>query len=93
MEEQNLQYKPENYMVLAIFCTVCCCLPAGIYSIVKANDVNTFYAMGRYQEALKASAEAKKWSIIGIIVSAVIWALYLLFYLVVFVFAYANNGI
>jgi hypothetical protein len=84
--------KPDNNLILAIICTACCCLPAGIYAIIKANDVNNLYAMGRYDEAVKASAEAKKWSLIGMGASAVIWVLYILFYVVIFGFAFANGG-
>lgn len=68
--------KPDNNLILAIFTTVCCCLPVGIYAIIKANDVNNLYAMGRYQEAQLAAAEAKKWSIIGIVVGAVVSIVY-----------------
>lgn len=68
--------KPENNLFLAIFTTVCCCLPAGIYAIIKANDVNNLYAMGRYQEAQAAAGEAKKWSIIGIVTGIILSAIY-----------------
>ena len=68
--------KPENNLILAIFTTICCCLPIGIYAIIKANDVNNLYVMGRYQEAQLAAAEAKKWSIIGIVVGAVLSIIY-----------------
>lgn len=70
--------KPENNLFLAIFTTVCCCLPCGIYAIIKANDVNNFYAMGRYQEAQEAAAQAKKWSIYGIVAGAIISIVYII---------------
>ena len=35
--------KPDNNLVLAIFTTICCCLPFGIVAIVKASSVNTLY--------------------------------------------------
>ena len=34
MEEMNTP-KPNNNLALAIFTTVCCCLPAGIYGSVE----------------------------------------------------------
>ena len=51
MEENNnpqMMPKPDNNLVLAIFSTVCCCLPLGIVAIIKACSVNTLYAAGNY---------------------------------------------
>ncbi|MBQ8485442.1 MAG: CD225/dispanin family protein [Bacteroidaceae bacterium] len=70
--------KPDNNMALAIFTTVCCCLPLGIVAIVKANSVETLYLTKQYNAAMMAANEAKKWSFIGIISSIIIWAIYLL---------------
>ena len=72
--------KPNNYLALAIFTTVCCCLPAGIYAIIRAMKVNEFYMMKQYEEAILAANDAKKWSIIGIVVGAIGSVLYLVFY-------------
>lgn len=44
-QSQNPVMKPNNYMVLAIFTTVCCCLPLGIVAILKANSVDSLYTM------------------------------------------------
>ena len=82
--------KPDNNLVMAIICTACCCLPAGIYAIVRANDVNSLHAMGKYAEAQKAANDAKKWSLIGMAASAVIGVLYGIFYLGVILIA-ANS--
>lgn len=54
---------------MAIICTICCCLPLGIYGIIKAAKVNGLYMAGLYDEAVN---EAKKWSLIGIIAGLVI---------------------
>ena len=82
--------KPDNNLVLAIFCTACCCLPAGIYAIIKANDVNNQYNMGMYEQAAESAAQAKKWSLIGIGASAVVWVLYILFYVIIIAIAAAS---
>ena len=37
--------RPNNYLALAIFTTVCCCLPAGIYAIIRAMKVNDYYGV------------------------------------------------
>ena len=63
--------KPDNNLVLAIITTVCCCLPFGIYAIVKAAKVNGLYIAGQYEEAEANAKEAKKWSIIGIVIGVV----------------------
>lgn len=63
-------------MALAIFTTVCCCLPLGIIAILKASKVNTYYLMKEYDMAALASADAKKYSIIGIILGFVGGAAY-----------------
>ena len=52
--------RPNNYLALAIFTTVCCCLPAGIYAIIRAMKVNDYYAMKQYDEANLAANDAKK---------------------------------
>lgn len=71
--------KPNNNMVMAILCTVCCCLPFGIYAI-KASKVNGFYMAGMYNEAVNSANEAKKWSTIGIITGLVIQVVYMAVY-------------
>lgn len=77
---QTTPLKPNNNMVMAILCTVCCCLPFGIYAIIKASKVNGFYMAGMYNEAVNAANEAKKWSTIGIITGLVIQVIYMAVY-------------
>jgi hypothetical protein len=66
------QPEPDNYLVWAILCTVLCCLPFGIVSIVYSTKVSGLWSQGRYAEAQAAADNAKKWAIIGAIVGAVI---------------------
>lgn len=77
---QTTPPKPNNNMVMAILCTVCCCLPFGIYAIIKASKVNGFYMAGMYDEAENTANEAKKWSTIGIITGLVIQVIYMAVY-------------
>lgn len=72
--------KPSNYLALAIFTTVCCCLPTGIYAILRAMKVNDYYMMKQYDAAVAASNDAKKWSIIGIVLGVVGSILYFAFF-------------
>ena len=79
--------KPNNNLVLAIICTAFCCMPIGVYAIIKASEVNNLYNTQQYAQAEKAAADAKKWSIIGICISGVFIVLYLLFYIVMLIAA------
>jgi ABC-type Fe3+ transport system permease subunit len=65
------QSEPDNHLVWAILCTVLCCLPIGIVSLVYSNKVSGLWTQGRYAEAQAAADNAKKWAIIGAIVGAV----------------------
>lgn len=68
--------KPNNYMALAILTTIFCCLPFGIVGIVKASKVNSLYMLKQYDLAMQASADAKKWSLIGIVAGLVVGIAY-----------------
>ena len=50
-----------NYLVQAILCTLCCCLPFGIVAIVYAAQVNGKLQSGDFQGATEASRKAKMW--------------------------------
>jgi hypothetical protein len=50
-----------NYLVQAILCTIFCCLPFGIVSIVYAAQVNGKVAAGDMAGAEAASKSAKTW--------------------------------
>jgi hypothetical protein len=56
---------PNNYLAFAILTTVCCCLPAGIVSIVKASQVNSRWQAGDQAGAEEASRQARQWAIIS----------------------------
>lgn len=57
--------KPNDHLVLAILTTLCCCMPLGIVSIVRSTQVNSYWAAEKYDEAMQASADAKKWALVG----------------------------
>lgn len=72
----NMPPKPDNYLVWAILSTIFCCIATGIASIIYASKVNEAYARGEYEEAQKASKNAKMWALIGLGFAAVIWIIY-----------------
>ena len=71
-----MEQRPKNYLVESILVTIFCCLPLGIVGIVFASQVNTKFDIGDYEGAAKASKDAKKWMIWGLISSAIIFVLY-----------------
>lgn len=75
--------RPKNWLVESILVTIFCCLPFGIAGIVFASQVNSRYDMGDYEGALKASADAGRWTKIGFFVGLGILLLYII--LIVFV--------
>jgi hypothetical protein len=50
-----------NWLMPAIFATVCCCLPFGIVSIVYAAQVNGRLAGGDIEGAQRSADSAKMW--------------------------------
>ena len=68
---------PETHMALAIVATAFGCFPLGIYAIILANRVESYYFARRYAEAEQTSRKVKIWSICGIIFSIVFAVLYI----------------
>ncbi|MDX1364667.1 CD225/dispanin family protein [Arenibacter latericius] len=64
--ENDYRPKPSNYLILAIFSTVFCCIIPGIVSIIYAAKVNEAYALGNYDAAERASKNAKTWALVSI---------------------------
>jgi hypothetical protein len=69
-------HQPDSNLVRGILCTVLCCLPLGIVSIVYASKVSGLWAQGRYAEAQEASANAKKWAIWGAVAGVIVGIIY-----------------
>jgi len=90
---ENKPPRPSSYLALAIVSTILCCLPTGIVSIVYATKVNSAYADGNYEEANRASKNAKTWGIVSIAIAFFGWIIYVLFFGVAFlgVLAGGNN--
>ncbi|MBQ7952862.1 MAG: CD225/dispanin family protein [Alistipes sp.] len=72
--------KPNDHLVLAILTTLCCCMPLGIVSIIRSTQVNSYWAAEKYDEAMQASADAKKWALIGMGAMVIGVLCYLLFF-------------
>lgn len=74
---------PETNLVWAILCTCLCCLPLGIVAIIKATSVEKLWGQERYEEAKRASEDAKKYSMWGAIISAIGLTLYFLLLIII----------
>ena len=66
-----------NYLVQAILCTLFCCLPAGIVSIVYAAQVNSKLAVGDRMGAIQSSENAKKWAWVSFGVGMAVLLIYI----------------
>lgn len=58
--------KPANWLWQSIVVTLLCCLPFGIVGIIYAAKVDSLYNSGRYEESVKASKNAKKWTLVAL---------------------------
>ena len=74
--------QPSSNIGLAVFTTLCCCLPFGIIALIKGSEVNKLYAAKQYSAAIAASNAAKNWCIYGIIAYFIIDVILLIIYLV-----------
>jgi len=75
----DIPERPKTWLVESILITILCCLPFGIVGIVNAAKVNSLYDQTLYDEAKRASASAKKWAIIGLVVGLIVSLVYLAF--------------
>ena len=75
-QQQPAGTKPDNYLVWAIVCTLLCCWPIGIVSIVNAAKVDSAWNKGDYAEAQKCSDNAKKFAIISAVCGVVVLIIY-----------------
>ena len=87
--QQSYIPQPESHLGLAIFTTLCCCLPFGIIAILKSNKVGEYYNLKQYDAAIAASNETRKWCIYGIISYFVIGAIIGIIYIIAGAAAFA----
>lgn len=76
----NTNICPRTWMAESILVTIFCCLPFGIVGIINASKVSSLSAQGNYDEAQRASADAKKWTIISLCVGLVAIVSYMVIY-------------
>jgi hypothetical protein len=69
---ESTSARPKNWLVESILVTLFYCLPLGIVGIINAAKVNGAYDGGDIAGALKASADAKKWTRLAFIIGLVL---------------------
>lgn len=74
----DIPVRPKNWLVESILVTILCCLPFGIVGIVNAAKVNSLYDQGKYDESIRISANAKRWTMFGLIAGII----YLIFVII-----------
>jgi hypothetical protein len=72
--------RPDNNLVWAIACTLLCCLPLGIVSIIHATKVNDLYASRKYTEAQTQAKKAKQFAIYGVVAGLIAYTIYFVLY-------------
>ena len=79
--QQPRQTPPKTWLVESILVTLFCCLPFGIAGIVNASKVESRFYAGDVTSAQQASDNAKKWTIVSLILgcSGIIIYLILMF--------------
>ncbi|XP_033102317.1 uncharacterized protein LOC117105307 [Anneissia japonica] len=62
-----VRIKPRNFLGMAIYVTLCCCLPCGVIGLVYSIDSSSRFDRGDYAGAVSAASKAKEWSIRGLV--------------------------
>ena len=83
MDQITTAPRPKNWLVESILVTLFCCLPFGIVGIINAANVNSKYDAGDVDGAIRASAEAGKWTKIGFWVGVGVVVLYMVLVFVI----------
>ena len=65
-----------DYFVPAIVSTLCCCLPAGIASIVYSSKARSNRDAGNIPAALEAAKQARMWLIIAVVAGLAVGGIY-----------------
>ncbi len=83
------QVCPKTWLTESILVTLFCCLPLGIVGIINVSKVSSAFLMGNYDEAVRCSNEAKKYTTISFFVGLTLLILYIIY---IFFFAASIAG-
>lgn len=80
--------KPKNYLAWAILTTFLCFPPFGLYAIICASRVDSNYRAGNYEESVRQSVKAKKWTIVTALTAFIV---YLIIYFVALFYSMSTD--
>ncbi|XP_033101321.1 uncharacterized protein LOC117104576 [Anneissia japonica] len=80
-----VRIKPRNFLGMAIYVTLCCCLPCGIIGLVYSIDSSNRFDRGDYTGAVSAASKAKQWSIRGLVYGIVSIVLFTAYFILMFI--------
>jgi hypothetical protein len=72
------QKPPKTWLTESILATILCCLPLGIVGILNATKVEAKFNAGDIEGAMKASADAAKWTKIAAIAGGAVLLIYII---------------
>ncbi len=75
-QASQIHEREPTYLLLAVFSTLCCCLPVGLFAIYYAAKSKAYYDAGKYQEGADCATNAQVLSWVSIIIGALLLALY-----------------
>ncbi len=75
--DYDIPARAKTWLLESILVTIFCCLPFGIVGMVYAIKVNSLHDQTRYEESKRASINAKKWMLIGLIIGLIFGVIYL----------------
>lgn len=64
---------PDNYLALAILCTVICFAPVGVFALFYSLRVNQYWASGEMSKARRASVITRAICVWTIIAGIIFW--------------------
>jgi len=71
--------KPGSFLFPAIISTFCCCLPIGIFAIIKATQVDSKWNAGDVAGAYAAASSAKTWTLVAMGLGLLMYVAYFFF--------------
>lgn len=83
----NIVPMPKNWLIESILLSIFCCSPVSVVGIYFASKVESLYYAKEYAAATKASNNARNWSLAGILFIPACYLIFMLFAVILRIFA------
>ena len=70
-------HKPNSYLAWSIV-LLFFCWPFAIPALVNAISMNSLWASGRFDEAMRAAENSKRWCFVACVVGVAFWIIYII---------------